>query len=61
MAIYVNGKEITQIYTHNKVITAIYAGALLVWEAVKSCFGSGMWIPAKPWVRKEGWRRNKRN
>ena len=60
MALYVNNKSITQIFAENKVIAAVYAGSLLVWEAVLSCFGSGMWIKAKPWIRKEGWKRNKK-
>lgn len=59
MAIYVNGKSISQVFNGNQAIAAIYNGAQLVWEAIRSCFGSGMWIRVKPWVRSEGWKRNK--
>lgn len=51
-------KEITQIYKGNSVISAIYKGARLVWQAVRSCFGSGKWRNDKPWMNDEGWRNN---
>lgn len=59
MALYTHNKEISAIYAHNKVITAIYKGVHLVWMAVRSCFGSGMWIGAKPWLGDEGWKLGK--
>ena len=56
MALYVNeGKNVIQI------VLAVYKGALKVWESVRSCFGSGMWILDKPWLYSEGWRETKRN
>jgi len=60
MAIHIHNKDITGVYSHHKVITAIYKGAVLVWQAVRSCFGSGMWIPKKPWLSKEGWKEGKK-
>ena len=39
--IYKDGKEISGIYYAGKIITAVYAGVLLVWQAVRSCYGSG--------------------
>lgn len=55
-----NKKEIVYINAKGKVIAAIYQGAQLLWEAIRSCFGSGMWTGAKPWLGKEGWRGTKR-
>lgn len=64
MALYVDGKNIVQITVDRKNIAAIYTmtvdGVKAIWEAIRSCFGSGMWIRKKPWLRKEGWRRAKR-
>lgn len=60
MAIHIHNKDITEVYAHNKAISAIYKGAVLVWEAVRSCFGSGMWISKKPWLGKEGWKEGKK-
>ena len=55
-----NGHEITQInIVKNGVIKAIsyvYYGSKLVWQAVRSCFGSGIWISQKSWLGDESWK-----
>lgn len=56
MGIFIGGKEITAVTAFGKVITAIYAGGKLVWQAVRSCFGSGHWRNDKPWLNDEAWR-----
>lgn len=38
------------------VAQAVYRGLRLVWQAVRSCFGSGAWIGEKPWIGEEGWK-----
>ena len=38
------------------VVTEIYRGARLVWEAINSCFGSGAWFNDKPWSNADGWK-----
>ena len=58
--IYKEGKEITKIFKFNKEISYVYKGALLVWQAIRSCFGSGFWVNEKPWLSEEGWRNNKK-
>ena len=59
--IYVNGdKEVVNVVAKGKVIIAIYQGAQLLWEAIRSCFGSGMWVGKKPWLGKEAWKGTKR-
>lgn len=59
--IYLEGnKETVGVTAKGKVIAAIYEGAQLLWEAVRSCFGSGMWIIKKPWLSKEAWKLGKR-
>jgi hypothetical protein len=60
MALYYDQKPISQVHWKSKSIAAIYYGAQLVWEAIRSCFGSGMWIRKKPWLYKEGWRKTKK-
>lgn len=27
-----------------------------IWEAISSCFGSGLWRPKKPWRGKDKWK-----
>ena len=57
--IFNDGKEVTGIFHGGKTGTALYKGSILVWEAVKSCFGRGMWVNEKGWVNEDGWRNNK--
>lgn len=69
--IYKNGKlvlevqrdvidEIEQI-TH-KSIRAIYKGSQLVWmtiyNAIRSCFGSGTWYLDRNWLSDDTWKNN---
>lgn len=56
MGIFIAGKEITVVNAYGRTITAIYAGTRLVWQAIRSCFGSGWWVNEKPWLNEEGWK-----
>lgn len=49
----INGKKVAV-----EAYTIVNGVAKLVWQAVRSCFGSGMWINNKPWLNNEGWRNN---
>lgn len=57
--IIINGKIISAIRYGEIALSAVYKGATLVWQAVRSCFGSGRWIKDKPWLGNEGWRYGK--
>lgn len=50
------GKQIAIIHAGGRVIASVYHGTRLVWQAVRSCFGSGGWINEKPWINEEGWK-----
>lgn len=52
------GHDIAIIQAKGKIIAAVYRGARLVWQAVRSCFGSGHWIDSKPWIDSEAWKNN---
>lgn len=54
--IYINNKSVYSIFVKGKAVQAVYHGARLVWQAIRSCFGSGRWINEKPWVNEEAWR-----
>ena len=41
------------------VITSIHHGANLIWQMVKSCYGTGIWLPAKPWTDNDKWKDHK--
>lgn len=59
--IQINRKEITEIYLGSIPISEVYVGNKLVWMAVRSCFGSGVWIEQKPWLDNEKWKDNKQS
>lgn len=54
--IFKNGKEVSAVYIGQRAIQAVYHGAVLVWQAVRSCFGSGVWMEDKPWLDDEAWK-----
>lgn len=43
-------------YYGTRAVEAVYYGARLVWEAVSSCFGSGLWINSRPWSDTDAWK-----
>lgn len=54
--IYKGKKEVGTIYIGSRPLYAIYRGSKLVWQAIRSCFGNGYWVNAKPWLNTEGWK-----
>ena len=53
--IRIAGKEVSALYIGQKAIQAVYKGAVLVWQAIRSCFGSGWWDNEKPWIDEDAW------
>lgn len=51
-----NEHDVSAVHFGNKVISAIYIGSVLAWQAIRSCFGSGYWINTSPWKPDEGWK-----
>ena len=39
-----------------QIVQEIYKGSRLVWTAIRSCFGAGLWVNAKPWPNDEAWK-----
>lgn len=58
MAIFFKDKELSASYYGKKAIVAIYKGARLVWEAIRSCFGKGYWIDTHSWDNGDAWKNN---
>lgn len=52
----IGNKEPSVIRIGSKVVQSLYLGAVLLWEAVSSCFGKGIWLREKPWVGSDPWR-----
>lgn len=39
-----------------KVYTVVGEEVKLIWEAIRSCFGSGFWINERPWINNNNWK-----
>ena len=53
-----DGHETIAIRRGTAAIQAVYRGTQLVWQAVRSCFGRGYWINARPWLNNDSWKNN---
>ena len=46
-----------------RVITAVYKGttqgARLIWQMIRSCYGTGIWMPERPWLDNDMWKNNR--
>lgn len=56
--INIKRKDIIGVTVSEKIISKIYQGGKLVWEAIRSCFGSGFWINDRPWINNNAWKNN---
>lgn len=48
--------EVVGIFSSKKPIQAIYRAGEIIWQAIRSCFGSGVWVNDKPWINDEVWK-----
>lgn len=51
----VNGKNIVSINHLAKGIQYVAHLGVVVWQAIRSCFGYGAWINDAPYLNDEGW------
>ncbi len=52
----VGDKRAERLYIGRRPVQALYRGAVKIWEAVSSCFGSGWWRSDKPWKDGDAWK-----
>lgn len=57
--IVIGGKPVKSFFLNGKYLSSMYKDGKLIWQAVRSCFGSGVWIGAKPWIGEEKWKGQK--
>lgn len=50
------GHDIAIILAKGRIIAAVYQGTKLVWQAVRSCFGTGVWINKYTWENQDVYR-----
>lgn len=58
-----NYNEVTGVYAMDGAkeiaFTALYIGARLFWQIIRSCYGTGVWIPERPWLDNDMWKNNR--
>ena len=57
--IYKNQIGKSAIVTRRKEKVAVYWGLKLKWALARSCYGTGVWLEAKPWLDNDTWKNNK--
>ena len=57
--IYKDSKGKSAIITRLKDKVAVYWGLVLKWALARSCYGTGVWLPEKPWLDTDKWKNNK--
>lgn len=53
-----DGKEIEQQQINGSQVEQMWLNGKLIWQGVRSCYGSGAWIDTKPWLDNDGWKDN---
>ena len=52
----INGVKVSTIARNGKKVASMYWNGKMIFQSVKSCFGSGVWVSSKPWIGKEYWK-----
>ncbi len=53
---WIGKKKVEKLYVGRIAVNTLYYGAVKLWEAVSSCFGSGWWRGDKPWKGADSWK-----
>lgn len=56
MSIHESKKGIIGVGIGRNIMSCMYEGLHLVWRAVRSCYGTGKWIPERPWLDNDIWK-----
>lgn len=52
----INGKKIERAFVNGKPVAMLLTATKKIWEAIRSCFGSGVWRESKAWRENEKWK-----
>lgn len=53
---YWRGKQVTAVHYLRKGVATIYYYGKIVYQSIRSCFGSGTWRSDRPWLGKDLWK-----
>ena len=54
-----NDKEVVAVSKGRRIISYIYRGIMLIWSAIRSCFGNGYWVNTMSWSNEDAWKNNR--
>ncbi len=54
--LYLGKDKVGRLYIGQRAVRVLYQGAVKIWEAVSSCFGSGFWRGDKVWKGTDSWK-----
>ena len=53
-----DGQPFSAMAIGGKMVATMYYQGAKIWGAIRSCFGTGVWLSAKPWIGSDTWRNN---
>jgi hypothetical protein len=48
--------DITSVSYLGTAFSKVVQGGRVLWESIRSCFGSGAWFGQRPWIGSDGWK-----
>lgn len=54
--IFKNKKNIQALFYLKKSVSVFYYYGKIVYQSIRSCFGSGIWRSDRPWLGKDLWK-----
>jgi hypothetical protein len=54
--IFKNKKNIQALFYLKKSVSVFYYYGKIVYQSIRSCFGSGTWRSDRPWLGKDLWK-----
>lgn len=55
----IEGKNVGSMMTGGKLMSMLVTTGKVIWQAIRSCFGTGIWKSDKPWIGDDNWKNNK--
>lgn len=56
--LWIGGKSFSAMAIGGKIVATMYYKGIKIWGTIRSCFGSGVWLSAKPWIGTDTWKNN---
>lgn len=54
--LHIGKHRVGRLYIGPKPVLLLYRGAVRIWQAIRSCFGSGRWLNSRPWINADRWK-----